>query len=99
MIDVTVKVPEDRVPEFYVMYGRWLSGEVLPEPEEHAEVGVSAWSNEDGELAHQLWAKFNERARALFTTLLRADGRRFTGQELADLLDIPNGVAGVLAWP
>jgi hypothetical protein len=81
-----------------------LSGEGLTpdlEPESQP-AGVTAWSRDDEELAKQLWAKFNDRARALFSTLLQEPGRQFTGQELAGMLDIPNGssgVAGVLAWP
>jgi hypothetical protein len=103
MIDVTVKVPEDRVAEFYTMYGQWLSGALSPAPEPTVEdAEVSEWSSGDVELAQELWNKFNDRAKALFTTLLENPGQRFTGQELAERLNIPNGsngVAGVLAWP
>jgi hypothetical protein len=32
MLDVTVKVPEDRLPGFYVTYGSWMAGDHNPAP-------------------------------------------------------------------
>lgn len=104
MIDITVKVPEDRVAEFYSMFGRWLADPVIlavsstgkPEGEQ------VAWSRSDGEIAQVVWGKFSETAKALFSTLIDKPGRQFSGDELAQMLDLPNGkhgVAGVLAWP
>lgn len=101
MIDVTVKIPEDRVGEFYELVGRWLSGEQTG----GTEASVAAnWTNseEDVAFARAIWGKFSPRAKALFTLLMAHPGQRITGEEIAKTLDIPNGmygVAGVLAWP
>ncbi|WP_033341325.1 DUF6416 domain-containing protein [Catenuloplanes japonicus] len=102
MLDITVKVPEDRVAEFYSMYGRWLAGDDTTESPEADPAQIRRWTSADEALARELWAKFNDRARALFSVLLDNPHKEFSGQELADLVDIPNGangVAGVLAWP
>src|SRR6478735_6805174 len=106
MIDITIKVPEDRVGEFYELVGRWLAGAPLvphDAPDSTIE-RIERWANtpEDLELAKQVWSKFSPPAKAMFNTLIDAPGRKFTGEELADMLDIPNGmygIAGVLAWP
>jgi hypothetical protein len=120
MIDVTVKVPEDRLAEFYAMFAAWLnapsqtsvlSGTVetqrnaVPQmvslPGAHTD-GRQPWSEADAALAAKLWDKFSDPAKALFSKLIDEPDRRFTGEELAEMLNIPNGhngVAGVLAWP
>lgn len=107
MIDITVKVPEDRVPEFYSMYGAWLNGQAqVPSP---SGTGITdgaheqqPWSDSDTALAAAVWDKFSDAAKGLFSTLIDEPERRFTGEELAEMLDIPNGkhgVGGVLGWP
>lgn len=115
MIDVTVKVPENRVGEFYTMFGNWLNASLAPPPppppppppSETERVDDSGdnhqpWSESDIELAMEVWGKLTERAKRLFSTLIDEPDRRFTGDELAEMLDIPQGrraVAGALAWP
>lgn len=105
MIDITIKVPEERVAEFYAMYGHWLAspgGATGPpgvdvEPSEAVE-----WGEGDVELAATVWKKFSPRAKALFSTLIDNPEDKFTGDVLAEMHEIPNGrygVAGVLAWP
>jgi hypothetical protein len=105
MIDVTVKVPEERVPEFYAMFATWLSGSPDvspvpigdPSPEEKAP-----WTAEDVELARLVWKKFSDPAKGLFSILIDSPETSFSGDELAQRVGIPNGkhgVAGVLAWP
>lgn len=105
MIDVTVKIPEERVGELYELVGRWLSG---GQPgEEVAETDAATprdWTNSDDDLvlARLVWDKFSPRAKALFSLLIDQPEQRVSGEELAATLDIPNGtsgVAGVLAWP
>ena len=107
MIDVTVKVPEDRVPEFYVMYGQWLNGAPAAEA---ALVGRNAqtpdsrpaWTEADGDVAREVWNKLSSAAKRLFSTLIDNPETPFSGEELAEILGLPNGkhgVAGVLAWP
>ncbi|WP_018787619.1 DUF6416 domain-containing protein [Micromonospora sp. CNB394] len=104
MLDITVKVPPERVADFYSMYGRWLAGAdaasagqvsgVKPEPTD--------WTQADVDLARTVWGRFSDNAKALFSTLIDQPGREFDGDDLAESLNIPNGrhgVAGVLAWP
>lgn len=100
MIDVTVKVPDDRVAEFYLMFGQWLAAESgsvgLEDAADHA-----AWARSDEDLAATVWGKLSDRAKQLFSMLIDNPGRKFSGDELAEMLAIPNGkhgVAGVLAW-
>jgi hypothetical protein len=107
MIDITVPVPEDRVPEFYQMYGAWLNGQAqVSSPSgtgsAHGSSGRQPWVDADAALAAKLWDKFSDPAKAFFSKLIDEPDRRFTGEELAEMLNIPNGhsgVAGVLAWP
>ena len=111
MIDVTVKIPEDRVAELYGLVGRWLAGDLHESavdgeglaPEAHP-APPSEWmiSEEDLALARLVWQKLSPRAVAFFSALMVEPGRRMSGEELADSLQIPNGkygIAGVLVWP
>jgi hypothetical protein len=104
LIDVTVKIPEERVGDFYELVGRWLSGEQLTDEVTDAPAGPRNWTNtnDDLVLARAVWEKFSPRAKALFSLLMDQPGHKVTGKDLATTLDIPNGtsgVAGVLAWP
>jgi Family of unknown function (DUF6416) len=108
MIDVTVKVPEDRVPEFYQMYGTWLNGRAQVSPTLGSDTTAEDahdrqhWSGEDGDLAAEVWRKLTEPAKRLFSTLIDNPGTRFSGDKLAKMVDMPNGkhgVAGLLGWP
>ncbi|NES14591.1 MULTISPECIES: DUF6416 domain-containing protein [Micromonospora] len=102
MQEIKVLVPEERIPEFYEMFGRWLAG-----PPREVSDGPSdavAWQDTDSdlELAKVVWAKFSQRAKDLFGVLIDSPEKTFSGEQLASDLDIPNGkygVAGVLAWP
>jgi len=103
MFETTVPVPEDRISEFYVMFGHWLAGTEM-EPFDVAKPELQAWTNnkEDEELAKVVWTKLSDRAKSLFSTLMDAPEKKFSGEDLAEALDIPNGkygTAGVLAWP
>lgn len=99
-LDVTVKVPAGRLAAFYEAFGRWLEEPVALSNDAPA---LKAWdSASDLELATLAWSGFPERARLLFGTLIDHPDRRFSGVQLAELHDIPNGmygVAGVWAWP
>lgn len=106
MIDITVKIPEDRVPEFYSMYGTWLNNPTPVEPPTdlppQGEAGHLPWTDADGALAAIVWDKFSDTAKGLFSTLVDNPGQRYSGEELAEILRISkgkHGVAGVLAWP
>jgi hypothetical protein len=90
------------VADFYAMYGQWLAsrGGAPGPPGTNAE--AVEWQEADVELAAAVWAKFSVRAKDLFSTLIDSPGQTFSGEELAEMHQIPNGrhgVAGVLAWP
>jgi Family of unknown function (DUF6416) len=111
--EVTVAVPEERVPEFYSWFGAFLAadpGTPVPfggrarrgarGPWHHGE--ARAWSAEDADQAAWLYAKLAPPARQLFDLLADAPGERFTGEHIAKRLELEkgaHGVAGILAWP
>jgi hypothetical protein len=100
MLDITVKVPEERVAEFYAMYGHWLSSPAGEAPA--AEANLTNWTEADAELAAKVWKKFSPPAKALFSTLIDNPNTAYASDQLAEMHGIPNGkhgVAGVLAWP
>jgi hypothetical protein len=105
MIDVTVKVPEDRVGEFYEVVGRWLTGEELASGPLGAPVtGLKDWtdSQDDLPLARVVWEKLSPRGKAIFSLLMDHPGEKVSAEDLASACDIPNGkygVAGALSWP
>jgi hypothetical protein len=108
MIDVTVKVPEDRVGEFYSMFGTWLTGSLTVAPVSETPTHREShdhrlpWSSADGDLAAAVWDRLSEPARRLFSTLIDAPEDRFSGDELARMLGIEKGklaIAGLLTWP
>jgi hypothetical protein len=107
MIDVTVKVPEERVGEFYELVGRWLSGDqhlAGPDLAGTSDSSAKGWRNTDDDvpLAREVWGKLSSHARALFVRLMDSPGQKMSGEDLAEELGIPNGkygIAGVLAWP
>ncbi len=100
--DVSVKVPADRLGEFYEWFGRWMRQPSPPEPP-NSNVELTAWDPDtDYELAVAAWRTLPLRARLVLGTLIDHPDRRYTGDELASLHDIPNGkygLAGALAWP
>jgi Family of unknown function (DUF6416) len=111
--EVTVAVPEERVPEFYSWFAAFLAAEPgTPPPQamrgrrgprgpwQHGE--ARAWSAEDADQAAWLYAKLAPPARELFDLLMDAPGERFGGEDIAKRLKLhkgAHGVAGVLAWP
>ena len=97
--EVKVLVPVERVAEFYEMFGRWLAGRA---DEDATGVDLEAWSDDDLALAETVWGKMTNRARSLFSALIDHPEKRVSGTQLAEQLDISNGmygVAGLLAWP
>jgi Family of unknown function (DUF6416) len=110
---VTVAVPEERVPEFYAWFASFLTSEPgAPPPfagggrrgsrghRHHSE--ARAWSAEDADQAAWLYRKLAPQARELFDLLAGAPGARFAGEEVAKRLQLEkgaHGVAGILAWP
>ncbi len=111
---ITVAVPEERVPEFYVWFASFLAAEPGAFPAwggrrggrrggpHHAFREPAPWSAGDAEPAAWLYGKLAPPARALFDELIDAPGQRRAGNELAARLGLDkgaHGVAGVLAWP
>jgi hypothetical protein len=96
LLDVTVKVPAERIPDFYSMYGAWLSGSSSKESAE----SLQPWTEDDQVLANHVWARLSPVARKLFETLWSAHTRT-SASELAKRLGLGNEfvVAGALAWP
>jgi hypothetical protein len=110
---VTVPVPEERVPEFYSWFAAFLAAEPGTPPafagrgrrgprgpRFHGE--ALAWSAADADQAAWLYAKLAEPARELFDLLIDAPGERFGGESIAKRLGLQkgsHGVAGILAWP
>lgn len=113
MVDITVPVPDERTAEFYRFFGAWLAGSLtlaedafggFQSHEQTSQPQLQPWGNTEADLADaaKLWAKFSSRARAMFNLLIDNPGKEFSGEEIAEAVDIPNGahgVAGVLAWP
>jgi len=111
---ITVAVPEERVPEFYVWFASFLAAEGGGGPPmggrrgrgrggpHHAFGEPAAWSAADGEQAAWLYGRLAPPARALFDELIDAPGERRAGNEVAARLGLDkgaHGVAGILAWP
>jgi hypothetical protein len=108
---ITVAVPEERVPEFYLWFASFLSAEPGAPPwggrrgrggprPRFGEAG--AWSADDADEATWLYGKLAPPARALFDLLIDAPGERRAGNEIAARLGLEkgaHGVAGILAWP
>jgi hypothetical protein len=109
---ITVSVPEKRVPEFYAWFAEFLTAEPgTASPSERGRHGhrgrrlrseASPWSADDGDQAAWLYHKLAPQARELFDLLLDAPGERFAGEAIARRLSLEkgsHGVAGILAWP
>jgi hypothetical protein len=108
-LEITVKVPEGYLGEFYLSLGRvWRNAEDEArngaDDTDAAESDLGDWVDNDFELdiAGQVWRKFSSNAKAMFSLLMDNPGDAMTGEELAERLGLPNGkygVAGILAWP
>lgn len=108
---ITVAVPEERVPEFYLWFASFLSAEPgAPRwggrrgrgGPRHRFGEAVAWSAADADEATWLYGKLAPPARALFDLLIDAPGERRAGNEIAARLGLEkgaHGVAGILAWP
>ena len=104
MIDVTVKVPEGRLADFYSMYGRWLEGggDAVTEADGTAHGEVGKWAGADVNLARAVWGRFSEPAVALLSILIDEPDREFPWDELAQKMAFEGGrtgIAALLTWP
>jgi hypothetical protein len=110
---VTVAVPEERVPEFYAWFASFLAAEPGFPPQfggrgrrgtrhSRARGDAQPWAADDSEVAAWLYRKLAPPARELFDILSSAAGERVAGEEVAQRLGLEkgaHGVAGILAWP
>jgi hypothetical protein len=112
---ITVGVPEERVPEFYAWFAAFLAAEPgagppgggfgprggwRGPPRHRGE--AAPWTADDAETAAWLYRKLAPPAQALFDLLIDAPGERFAGNDVAARLGLEkgaHGVAGILAWP
>ncbi|MGW3890498.1 DUF6416 domain-containing protein [Micromonospora chokoriensis] len=107
-MDITVPVPDNRVPEFYQMFGEWLAGKKAASSEEDASLSdqddddLLEWSAGDIDPARQVWTKLTSPAKAIFRELMSNPNVRFSGDDLAERL-FPGKdsltVAGYMSWP
>ncbi len=110
---VTVAVPEERVPEFYAWFAAFLTSEPGTPPPfggrgrrgrrgSRRHDAAAAWTAEDLEQATWLYRKLAPPARELFDLLADRPGDRVAGEQVARQLELDkgsHGVAGILAWP
>ncbi len=108
---ITVAVPQERVPEFYVWFASFLAGEPGAPPwggrrgrgrgpggmgpRHHGFGEPAAWSAADAEPAAWLYGKLAPPARALFDLLIDAPGERMSGNDIAARLGLEKGAHGV----
>jgi hypothetical protein len=110
---VTVAVPEERVPEFYAWFASFLAAEPGSPPPFagrgrrgprglRPQRNAQAWSAQDADQAAWLYRKLAPQARELFDLLADTPGARIGGEHVAQRLGLEkgsHGVAGILAWP
>lgn len=106
---ITVAVPEERVPEFYVWFANFLAAEPGALPwggrrgrgprgaggPRHGFAEPAGWSAADADEATWLYGKLAPPARALFDLLIDAPGERLAGNEVAARLGLEKGAHGV----
>ncbi|MCU0257576.1 MAG: DUF6416 domain-containing protein [Solirubrobacteraceae bacterium] len=107
---VTVEVPEDRVPEFYLWFAAFLAsppGSGPPRtgfgppgprgggPWGHGHRERRPWTEDDAEDAGWLYRRLSDPARELFDLLAAAPGERHSGNELAARLGLDKGAHGL----
>lgn len=98
LIDVTVKIREARLADFYAMVGEFNKA---PDESGAESEPVEDWTDADGELARQVWERLSGLAKKMFLVLIEADGSKVSAQDLVVQLDLSEAsqVAGALAWP
>src|SRR6202140_2591618 len=96
---VTVAVPEERVPEFYAWFAAFLAAEP-GSPPPFAGRGrrgprglrphrnAQAWSAQDADQAAWLYRKLAPQARELFDLLADTPGARIGGEHVAQRLGL-----------
>lgn len=96
--DITVPVPQDRVPEFYRWFADWVDGPNLHETS--SAVPHSDPSNVE-DAAIRWWASLGARERQIFSLWIDAAPRMLTAEEIIEAMNL-NGardIPGILSWP
>jgi hypothetical protein len=107
-VRVSLSVPTHLYGDFLEVAGQFLNDRITndqPATDEPATETI-AWLEadyaDDLESAVHVYGLLSPRGRGLFDLLMDNPDKRFAGDELADILSIPNGrygTAGTLAWP
>ena len=101
MIDVTLKVDEARLAEFYAMYAHWLETSTPAATAPDGELKLNGWGLGDEDQARHVWSRMSPQARHLFQLLPAAPDSVPWG-DLANALG-PDAdattVGGTLGWP
>jgi hypothetical protein len=108
---VTVEVPEDRVPEFYLWFAAFLAsppgsgppraGFGPPGPPgrgpwgHHGQRERRPWTAADTEDAAWLYRRLSDPARELFDLLVDTPGAQHSGNEVAARLGLDKGAHGL----
>jgi hypothetical protein len=93
LVEVTVRVPEERVGDFYLMHGQWLQS--LGQAE--AQPGREEWSSKDVSLASEMKKALPANSAALLDLLVRKES--LTTEEVAHELGLDvSQVTGVAGW-
>jgi hypothetical protein len=108
--EVTVAVPEERVPEFYAWFAAFLASEPGTTPGPWTGRGrgrgpgpggfrrhreAQAWSANDADQAAWLYGRLARPAREMFDLLSASPGERFGGEQIATRLGLDKGAHGV----
>lgn len=94
--DITVPVPQDRVPEFYRWFADWVDGSTTHE-------GGSAAPSDDRDVegaAARWWLSLGARERQIFSLWIEAAPRMLSAEEIiADMgLNGARDIPGILSW-
>jgi hypothetical protein len=106
MTEVTINVPEDRLPEFYHRFGDFLGNSPVQSgvqllPEKIDGWDIPAWANEPdaSQLLGTLWSAISptaqETLRVLVDGALEDQPRGFTPEELLAITHHPKGTSGI----
>lgn len=105
MQTLTIHVPDERVSEFYIRFGEFLSSPAAPTPPALiGETGLTipAWVRDEQApaMASQLWNALSDSVQDVFRVLIdgamEADGpQRYTPDELAQRAKVAHGDRGI----
>lgn len=105
-VRVSLSVPPNLYGDFLKFSGDFINERMGPAEavatDQESREWLEADHDNDLERAVTVYGRLSDRGRSLFDLLIDNPEKHFTGEELAEILDIPNGkfgTAGTLAWP